>query len=243
MKVQRYKHDLDFSYTLGATLTYELIRCAPGSAQCVFLNSSTEKTGGIADLLASCEKYGIPVEQNDKAFHILSPKGNCFVIGMFRKDPAPIQAGSHIVLANPQDAGNLGTILRTAAGFGFHDIAIIRPAVDCYDPKVVRASMGAIFHVRVEAFDRIEDYLARFPENTRYAFMLNSSTPIRQVAKSEPFSLIFGNEATGLAEEYAHFCQSVVIPHSHDIDSLNLPIAASIAMFEFTADRWDGSAG
>ncbi len=234
MKIQRYRHELDYSYTLGATLTYEMIKCAPELARRVYISSSTQLEGGIAKLLAQCESLSIPVEKSDKAFNILSPKGNCFVIGEFQKKSARLKSGSHIVLTNPSDAGNLGTIIRTAAGFGLGQIAIIRPAVDCYDPRVVRASMGSLFHVDMEYFDRIEEYLDRFPENTRYAFMLTGSVPIRSIAKTSPFSLIFGNEATGLPEEYAAFCQSVVIPHSKNIDSLNLPIAAAIGMFEFT---------
>lgn len=240
MKVQRYKHDLDHSYALGATLTYELLKNAPQLATRVYLSSSLERTAAADELLALCKKHGVPTETNDKAFNILSPKGNCFIIGEFRKQDTRIKAGNHIVLVNPSDAGNLGTILRTATGFGLTDIAIVRQAVDFYDPRTVRASMGAAFHVNVEYFDRIEDYIARFPENQLYAFMLTASVPIHGLEIKKPFSLVFGNEATGLPDCYADFCRSVIIPHSHDIDSLNLPIAASIAMYEFTKDRWGG---
>ncbi|MBR6791058.1 MAG: TrmH family RNA methyltransferase [Oscillospiraceae bacterium] len=240
MKVQRYKHDLDHSYALGATLTYELLKNAPHLATRVYLSSSLERTAAADELLALCKKHGVPTETNDKAFNILSPKGNCFIIGEFRKQDTRIKSGSHVVLVNPSDAGNLGTILRTATGFGLTDIAIVRQAVDFYDPRTIRASMGAAFHVNVEYFDRIEDYIARFPENRLYAFMLTASVPIHGLEIKKPFSLVFGNEATGLPDCYADFCRSVIIPHSHDIDSLNLPIAASIAMYEFTKDRWGG---
>ena len=238
MKVQRYKHDLDHSYALGATLTYELLKNAPQLASRVYISSATEKTDALEKLLDMCRKHSIPVETNDKAFNILSPKGNCFVIGEFRKQGMQMRKGNHIVLINPSDAGNLGTILRTATGFGLTDIAIVRQAVDFFDPRTIRASMGAAFHVNVEYFDTIEDYIARFPENKLYAFMLTASVPIHGLEITEPYSLVFGNEATGLPDRYADFCRSVIIPHSHDIDSLNLPIAASIAMYEFTKNRW-----
>ena len=178
------------------------------------------------------------METNDKAFNILSPKGNCFVIGEFRKFAGMLSEGSHIVLVNPSDAGNLGTILRTAAGFGVTDIAIIKPAVDHFDPKTVRASMGALFHTEVEAFDSIEAYRSRFPERTLYAFMLKASTPLTEMEFAEPCSLVFGNEATGLPDCFADFCTPVIIRHSRAIDSLNLPMAAGIAMYEFTKKQW-----
>lgn len=238
MKIQRYRHELEVSYALGATLTYELVTCMPDSVTRVFISSSMERTEALVGLLDRCERLGIPVEESDKAFHILSPKGNCFVIGEFKKTERRISEGSHLVLVNPSDAGNLGTILRTAAGFGIGNIAVIKPAVDFYDPRVIRASMGAAFHVSAEYFDKVEEYRSRFPENRLYAFMLSSSTSLTEIRKQEPYSLVFGNEATGLPGEYADFCSTVVIRHSRDIDSLNLPMAAGIAMYEFTKEKW-----
>ena len=237
-KIQRYKHDLDVSYALGATLTFELLKSRPELVTRVFLKSTLEDTESSAKLKALCSEHGISYETNDKAFNILSPKGNCFVIGEFLKTEQRLEDRSHIVLVNPSDAGNLGTIIRTAAGFGITDIAIIRNAVDLYDPRTIRSSMGAAFHVRVEYFDTIGDYCRRFPDNERYAFMLTASIPITEVSIREPYSLIFGNEATGLPDEYAGFCTPVVIKHSNAIDSLNLPMAAGIAMYEFTKDTW-----
>ena len=234
MKILKYKNSFDYSYALGATLVYELVNNKPELARRVYISSSTDRTEHITALLDKCAALGIPVETNDKAFNILSPKGNCFVIAEFSKREDDIEKGNHVLLVNPSDAGNLGTIIRTATGFGFKNIAIVRPAVDFYDPKTIRASMGAAFHVNVKYFDCIDDYLKKFPENNRYAFMLTSSVPIYDVEIKEPYSLILGNEATGLPEEYATFCKSIIIPHSHEIDSLNLPIAASIGMYEFS---------
>ena len=229
---------MNVSYALGATLTFELVKNHPDWVTRVFLRSSIEDTEGTARLRELCSSHDIRYEINDKAFNILSPKGNCYVIGEFLKAKFSLDECSHIVLVNPSDAGNLGTILRTAVGFGITNVAIIKNAVDFYDPKTIRASMGAAFHVKVEYFDTIEDYCKSFPKNARYAFMLTASTPITDISIKEPYSLIFGNEATGLPEEFASFCTTVIIKHSNNIDSLNLPMAAGIAMFEFTKNTW-----
>ncbi|MCF0136090.1 MAG: TrmH family RNA methyltransferase [Lachnospiraceae bacterium] len=241
MKIQRYKHDAEVSYTLGATLTFELIKCASGRITRVFVSPEARDEGGIHELIEKCRQLRIPIIESEKAFNILSPKGNCFVIAEFRKEAGTIRQGNHLVFVNPSDAGNLGTILRTATGFGLTDIAIIRPAVDFYDPRVIRATMGAAFHVNVEYFDSIETYRERFPDNRLYAFMLQASRPLPEVvqSKEEPFSLVFGNEATGLPDIYAELCSAVIIKHSRDIDSLNLPMAAGIAMYEFTKEQWN----
>ncbi len=239
MKIQRYRHDSEVSYTLGATLTYEMLKTRPEIVNRLFIRPSTDRSGGIGEILDFAASKGIRIEESEKAFNILSPKGNCYLIGEFQKKEARILPGNHIVLVNPSDAGNFGTIVRTATGFGIKDIAVIRQAVDFFDPRTVRATMGAAFHVRVEYFDTIEDYIKRFDSNLRYAFMLTASTPLPKVEKKGPYSLIFGNEATGLPEEYADFCESVRINHSGEIDSLNLPMAAGIAMYEFTKPDWE----
>lgn len=244
IKIQRYKHDLPVSYTLGATLTYELLKNHPERAQRVFVSPDTRDQGGIHEILTMCREKRIPVVESEKAFNILSPKGNCYVICEFSKEEKKALKGDHIVLVNPSDAGNLGTIVRTAAGFGFKQIVIIPPAVDFYDPRVIRATMGAAFHVNVTYMNSFEEYMEAFPENERYSFMLTASRPLPEILEErkgskKPFSLVLGNEATGLPDEYASWCQSVIIKHSHDIDSLNLPMACGIAMYEFTKEKWN----
>jgi TrmH family RNA methyltransferase len=231
MTLRRYKHDDTVSYTLGMTLTIELLLAHPQRVEKVYLSTRVEDSEHLAHLQKLCENHAIPVEQSEKAFHILSPKKNCFVIGVFRKYEAPLQPGNHIVLVNPADSGNLGTILRTAAGFAIPNIAIIRPAMDIFDPKVVRASMGALFRVNFRYYEDFGAYNAAFPAQHRYAFMLGANRAIADVDFAKPFSLIFGNEASGLPESFADLCEPVVIPHTNAIDSLNLPIAAGIAMF------------
>lgn len=101
MKIQRYKHELDVSYALGATLTFEMIKCHPEWVTRIFLSTSTENSDGLERLIELCRRNNIRVEMNDKAFNILSPKGNCFVIGEFRKSAHTLSDASHVVLVNP----------------------------------------------------------------------------------------------------------------------------------------------
>ena len=141
----------------------------------------------------------------------------------------------HIVLVNPSDSGNMGTILRTALGFGLTNIAIICPAVDSDDPRVTRASMGAAFSMNVRHFDSFEQYRAEFGERQLFPFMLTGAVSLDEAVKkvSGPFSLVFGNEATGLPDVFASYGVSTLIEHSGKIDSLNLAIAAGIGMYAF----------
>jgi len=144
------------------------------------------------------------------------------------------------VLVNPADKGNLGTILRTATAFGIENIAIISPAADIYDPKVVRASMGALFHVNFCYFEKFEDYQKAFCGTNRnlIPFMLDGQ-PINKVAadlkdSDYSFSLIYGNESSGLPAEFLQIGTPARIMHSNNVDSLNLPMAVGIGLYTFT---------
>ena len=94
--------------------------------------------------------------------------------------------------------------------------------------------MGACASVRIEVFERFEDYVGRFPGNKLYPFMLDGSTKLQDTKIQKPFSLIMGNEATGLDPSFKDIGQPIRIEHSSDIDSLNITIAASIGLYEAT---------
>lgn len=177
----------------------------------------------------------IPVSVEEKPFNILSKKENCFVICVIEKQEMKIRGGNHMVLVDPSNCGNLGTIVRSCLGFGVEDIAIVGPkAADPFDPKTIRASMGACASVRIEVFEKFEDYAKRFPENNLYPFMLDGSTKLQETKINKPFSLIMGNEATGLDPAFRSIGQPIRIEHSGNIDSLNITIAASIGLYEAT---------
>lgn len=238
MAYKRYRKEDPVSYALGITLTFELLKYRTAEVSRVFIHSEMKQGDTLDKLLRQCRDAGIEVIYTDKIFHVLSQKENCYVIGEFRKFTGHLQQDhSHIVLVNPSNAGNMGTIMRSALGFGLEQMAVIRPAVDAFDPKVVRASMGAIFSTEFCYFDSFGEYQKQFGARELYPFMLDGATSLHKISSSGTFSLIFGNEATGLPAEFAEMGTAVRIPHSDRIDSLNLPIAASIAMYEMTKFR------
>lgn len=234
MKIKKYRKHNDFSYTLGTTLTIELLKTRPDLVTNVLYHSKMEKNNTYELIESLCSGNSIPFENNDKAFNILSEKENCYTIGQFKKFDCELEEKSHIVLVNPANAGNLGTIIRTAIGFGINNIGIIRPAVDIFDPKVIRSSMGAIFHLYFKYYESFEEYRSEFRKHHFYPFMLQGNLSLADTVFDEPFSLIFGNEASGLPNEYQNYGQTVLIKHQNMIDSLNLPIAVSIALYEAT---------
>lgn len=242
MKVARYKKEDDITYALGATVVMEYLNNRPDLVAGVILHPKFSSEDTIGKIEKICSERKIPLETEEKPFNILSQKENCFVIGVIRKVGGQLASGNHVVLVNPSNAGNMGTIMRSCAGFGILDIAVIPPAVDHFDPKTVRASMGASARVNIEVFETFDDYRKRFPDNNIYPFMLDGSTLLQDTDIEEPFSLVFGNEATGLPSDYSKIGRPVRIEHTDNIDSLNLPIAASIALYASTKKIFSGKA-
>ena len=135
--------------------------------------------------------------------------------------------------------GNMGTIIRTAIGFGIKNMAIISPGVDVFHPKTIRASMGALFRINFQYFQSFEEYEAAYAEHEIFCFMLNAKQQltVKNCPKPALFSLVFGNEATGLPDSFLEKGTSVIIPQSEEVDSLNITIAAGVGMYLFTQDK------
>lgn len=99
--------------------------------------------------------------------------------------------------------------------------------------------MGAFFRVKFEYFSSFKQYYKEYGyERENYPFMLNGKYRLETLKHPEnkPFTLIFGNEASGLEASYLNVGKSVVISHTHDIDSLNLSLATGIGIYEFCKD-------
>lgn len=235
MDIKSYKKSFDYSYSFGIFPTIELIQYRADRVVKVLVSSHYKSDSNI-DIFSICSKYNIKTEINDKAINRISDKENNFVVGVFSKYECDLNFdSSHIVLVNPGNMGNMGTIIRTLTGFGLSDLAIISPGVDVFDPKVIRASMGSLFRINFKYFDSFDSYKQMFNKHKIYTFMLDGAKPLKDVKhnEGEPFSLVFGNEATGLDSSFAKAGISVFIKHTDRIDSLNLTIAAGVAMYHF----------
>lgn len=236
LSLKPYKKEFDYSYSFGVFPTLELLATRPQNTLRVLISTKGEKNGGVNKVREICHKRNIEFEINDKAVERLSPKENSYAIGVFSKYETPLSSSrNHVALVNPGDMGNMGTILRTMLGFGIHDLALVRPAVDIFDPRVVRASMGAVFSVSHCYFNTFEAYREKYHNHT-FPFMTDGEVELEAAQFTEPFTLVFGNESAGLPAEYRDIGTSVTIPHTGAIDSLNLPVAVSIALYRATRD-------
>ena len=235
-KLEPYSKKLSYSYTLGVFPSLMLLEARPDKAVRLLLHPAGLESEGVDKLRARCAELGVREEQAERVLRRESKKDNCFAGLVFEKYESTLEPSAcHAVLCQISDSGNVGTALRSLLGFGIRDVAVIRPCVDVFDPHVLRASMGAFYKMRVHTFDTFEEYRALYPERPLYPFMLDGAKTLNEVAAEAkpPFSLVFGNEASGLPAHFATLGQSVFIPQSSEIDSLNLAVAVSVGTYVF----------
>jgi len=141
------------------------------------------------------------------------------------------QATRSIYLYEVQDPGNLGTILRTLAWFGNLNCLLSPNSVDPFNPKVVRASMGAIFHVSIEVDVSIENLKQNF---NHFACLDIQGQALSSPNFKQHQCFIFGNEARGVPHEQLEKLkvERFSIAGSGALESLNLATAVNICSYE-----------
>jgi TrmH family RNA methyltransferase len=145
-----------------------------------------------------------------------------------------------VVGVDVRDPGNGGTLIRSAEAAGAHGVIFCRGSVDVTNPKTVRASAGALFHVPVVEGCDPQEVLGVLGDLglQRIAAVAHDGERPDRVDLARPLALVFGNEASGLpAEVLAGVDTAVTIPMPGRSESLNLGMAASILLYEARRQR------
>ncbi len=205
-------------------------------AKCV---NDLRKTFELVLLATPENASSVEIEQMSS---LRTPQG---VIGVFRKpDPKPCSLfNSHLLLAldGVQDPGNLGTIIRTCDWFGIRNILCSRDTTDCYNPKVVQATMGALAHVQLHYLD-LKEWLLQAHEAGMpiYGTLLEGKNMYEAgaIADKDKGVIIMGNEGNGITpairELITHPIRIPSYPaNAETSESLNVGIATAIVLAEF----------
>ncbi len=145
--------------------------------------------------------------------------------------PVPERPELVLVADGWRDPGNLGTALRTAAAAGVPLVALAPSTVDAFNPKVLRAGMGAHFRVPLArlGWDALR---TRFPDHHVYLAAMNGQTLYDAADWSQPALLIVGEEAHGLSDEARALSHTTLrIPMVDGAESLNAAVAASLMIY------------
>ncbi|MBQ8828032.1 MAG: RNA methyltransferase [Clostridia bacterium] len=171
-----------------------------------------------------------------------APQGIGAVIEM--KTVTEISGTRLLLLENMQDPGNMGTVIRTADAAGFDGIICMRGCVDIYNPKVLRSTVGSMFHIPIIRRDSPEDTVSVVvAELKNDGYTLYAAHPRGGACCfDEDFRgktvIVIGNEANGITEEMLNACDKLLtIPMPGKSESLNASVAAAIMMYETVRKR------
>jgi TrmH family RNA methyltransferase len=151
-----------------------------------------------------------------------------------RDESAPLV----LVLNRLRDPGNLGTLLRAAVGAGASAVYLSPETVDPWNPKAVRAGMGAHFHIPLLPLDAsaMAELGARLP--LRAIATAGAARPYDAVDWSGPAALVIGGEAEGVGPELTAWGNAeVAIPLAVGLESLNAAVAGAVILFEAARQR------
>ena len=144
-----------------------------------------------------------------------------------------------VALDDIQDPGNLGTILRTVDSIGLNQILVSKGTADCYNPKVVRSTMGAIFRIKIIECDNLEKTLQE-ARNHQYKVIVTSLQTENSVydIKYNKKVVVIGNEANGVSDEIQNLAdEKIKIPMLGKTESLNASVATGIILYEYVRQK------
>ena len=225
----------------GVHLCQSFLQHAGVPEYCVISNASIDLPE-VADLIHACESKNVnSIVLPDNMYQIMSQVENGIGVMFVIKTPqhtSPTNLTSNaVVLDNLQDPGNLGSILRSAAGAGIEQVFCSIGTASAWSPKVLRAGMGA--HFALQIYESVDLYALLLEAATPVlATSSHTSTTIYQVNLNRPVAWLFGHEGQGVDPALmALATEKVTIPQRDAIESLNVAASAAICFFEQVRQR------
>lgn len=198
---------------------------------CVLWKEKAEEV----ELPESVVQYTAPAELFEYASPLKSSGGPVFTVKMPKRDEN-FKLERAIVLENLQDPGNVGTVIRTANAFNIDAVILVGTCADLYNPKTVRASMGAIFRQRVLTMSIAElDELMQKQALPLFGAALSDKAADLRNVEIHRACVSIGSEGRGLSPELLDVCGGeIIIPMNPESESLNAAVAASVIMWEMS---------
>ena len=173
--------------------------------------------------------------------HMSDTKNSQGILAVVRqKKYTELPGDFFLILDTLQDPGNMGTIFRTAEAAGVDGILMNRDCVDVYSPKVVRATMGAMFRMPFIVSDDLSAEIRRMKSEgvQVYAAHLRGTKNHWDFDYRQPTAFMIGNEGNGLQDAIADLADTYLrIPMMGHTESLNAGVAASVLMYETLRQR------
>ncbi len=235
LKQKKFREAYKAFFVEGLRFSMEALQSG-WEIQWVLMTEDFYKEQGQDPLLQSFAKKSIQV--TEKILKELSetehPQGILTVVSMPKTQTATLAGKRLLLLDCLQDPGNMGTIIRTADAFAFDGILVSEGCVDVYNGKVLRATMGSIFHIPIWQIGSSLEAVETLKQAGYHVYATHlQGTPMTELpAPKEKVALIIGNEGKGIGENVAQAADKwVKIPMPGKAESLNASVAAAIFMY------------
>ena len=205
----------------------------------LFVNQEAVPSANYEKLIQQASQNGIKITEIDNAdvkqlADTVNSQG-IFAIIEQRSLPFELWLSESIqflvIIDAGQDPGNIGTIIRTCDWFGIDAVVLSKGSVDLYNPKLIRSTMGSIFHLPVFENVDLTTTLPLLKEKgfTVYGADVQGNTYFHQVSYKPPLAVIMGNENKGIDSKiFQHIDYSIKIPSYGKAESLNLALAGAV---------------
>jgi len=225
----------------GIRLCEEALAHSDSLDQLIFCRESIDRNTRLEELFQTALDKNVFIQQTDwRAFKGMSdtetPQGILGVVSMptWDRDAVLNTDGPFLILDRVADPGNLGMIMRTAEAAGCRGLFLTQGSVELFNPKVVRATMGAIFRLPVFPLENGPDLLTELRERNIpiiAAHIDGQSFHDLQIKKT--VALLLGNEAFGIDPDLLPLTdQTVTIPMAPPVESLNIAVATGILLYK-----------
>ncbi|MDU2066120.1 MAG: RNA methyltransferase [Sporomusaceae bacterium] len=242
LKQKKYREETGLFLVEGVRLVEEVL-ASDWFCESIFVADSFGGQERSAALLKQAEECSHVYEVSEALLAKISdtrePQGIVAIVK--QKEQALPKAGANpfwVLADGIQDPGNLGTLIRTADAAGCDGVLLIQ-SVDVYNPKVVRASMGSLFHLPVlsaEA-DLILQWL-QAEQISLYGTSVENAVSYYNVDWRPSCCIAFGNEGQGMSSFVKKYCDGFVhIPLIGKAESLNVSISAAVILYEALRQR------
>ena len=189
----------------------------------------------LPELPLGVRQVEVPAEVMKSLSPMETPQGTLFICAIHTEPLPEMLAGRrYVVLDTLQDPGNVGTILRTADAFHADGMFLVNGCADLYNPKTLRATMGAVFRCPVWTVG-VEELSALLKRSgiPLYGAALREDTLDARAADYSRCAIAIGSEGRGLTEDVLALCdRTIKIPMSEHCESLNAAAAATVLLWE-----------
>lgn len=219
----------------GATMLEEALRAGARPDAVYVTDRGHDALGPLAAAVRD-RLFLVPERAAGRLSDLETPPG---VLGVFPWALEPLEAilatrRPGLVLAGVGDPGNAGTLLRSADIFGVGSAVFVQGTVEPYNPKVVRATMGAIFRLRLALAEPEALVAAAGDHGYSLVAAARNGTPLPEFRFPERCLIAIGNERHGVSESLPRRDLGVAIPQPGQGESLNAAIAGSIILYAFS---------